>query len=277
MSVKAIYYEHDFFEKALTALVNYLRELMKPYRNTLTDKTFPILIPNTGDEKFLFDEIQDRNVYSKVPRWDINILGVNNTDQKRTNPRENGTFTAVTVNSLGQNIKKDFSAPLARRPVDVGLATQVVFTNIFEYFRFVEIYLTLSTYPHVFTFYHAGRIHYAQFNFPELNDSDANVTFEFQADKRERKLPLPFVLQVQFPAYQIYGIPGTGNEGFNGDDGTGEGGGTDDVVSGPMLKIIHNLKPKQKEGDPDSLILTQIITKPIPDDLIIDDEDKDED
>lgn len=262
MSKKELFFDHDFLEKSIAGMLWYIRELMKPYKNTLNNDTFFIGIKNTGDESFLFEQIDEGHTYDRVPNWIFHILGVNTINADRTNPFENGTFSAKTKNSLGKEKLEHFSAPVARRPLEVGFSTEVKFSTIFEYFRFVEIYLTLSTFPHIYSFEHSGRIHYGQFTFPELADSDANVTFEFAAEKRERKLPINFNLILQFPAYQIYGIPGTANEGFNGDGGTGNGGGTDNVVSAPMIKIIHNLMPKFVGQKETPVVLTQIIAKP---------------
>lgn len=261
--MQKLYYQHNFFENSIKGLIYYLNQLMKPFANTLNNDSFPISVPNTGDEQFLRDMIDDKKIYDYVPRWSINILGINNNENDRTNPNENGTFVAKTVNAAKRSKSTNFSAPLVRRPVVIGLATEVLFSDIFEYFRFVEIYLILSTNPHVYKFEHAGRVHIGTFTFPELSDSDVNFELGMEANKRERKLPINFELTLQFPAYQIYGIPGTSNSGW--EDGTG--GGTTDLSAGPMLKIIHNLYPKENEQDTSDLVITQIITKPIPDDI----------
>jgi hypothetical protein len=237
---KRIYFQHDFYENAIKGLLWYLRELMKPYANTLTDKNFFIGMKNTGDEKFLFDQIDSKHLYDSIPRWELDFLGINTLDDDRTNPRENGNFVAETTTNLGEKRKMDFSAPVARRPTEIGFDSQVLFSNVFEYLRFVEIYLILSTYSHTYKFYHAGKLHIGTFTFQDLTESTKNVTFGMEAEKRERKIPIAFTVVTQFPAYQIYGIPGTGNEGFNGDDGDGSGGGTDDFLLSPMIKIIQN-------------------------------------
>lgn len=264
MSQKQIFFEHDFFKNAISGMIWYIRELMKPYSNTLSsDNKFYIGIMNTGDEKFMFDMVDEKAIYQHVPRWTFNILGINTVNGERTNPYENGTFTAKTKNAIGIEKTENFSAPLARRPVDIGVASSAVFSNIFEYFRFVEIYLTISIRPHVFKFYHANKLHYGSFTFEELADTDTNVTFGMEAEKRNRKLPINFTLRANFPAYHIYGIPGSNDEGFNSPNGPGSGGGTENLVASPMLKIIHNIIPKFDKTDDDQLIITQIITKDI--------------
>jgi hypothetical protein len=278
MSTKKIYYNHDFFKQAVTGMFSYLNQLMKPYKNTLNNDVFYIGLANTGDEKFLMDMIEDKAVYSNVPIWTFHILGINPKNDDRTNPHENGVFIAETRNALGKKNIENFTAPLARRPVELGFSSQVKFSNIFEYFTFVEIYLMLSTYPHLYEFYHAGKRHIGMFSLPEIPDSDVNVTFGMEAEKRERKLELPIILNLQFPAYRIYGIPGTSNEGYNGDGEGGEGGGTDDTAAGPMLKIIHNIMPRHNENDKsEKLVITQVVTKPIeqynPDEENTDEED----
>jgi hypothetical protein len=72
---KRIYFQHDFYENAIKGLLWYLRELMKPYANTLTDKNFFIGMKNTGDEKFLFDQIDSKHLYDSIPRWELDFLG----------------------------------------------------------------------------------------------------------------------------------------------------------------------------------------------------------
>ena len=51
MSTKKILYSHDFFENAIAGMFWYLRELMKPYRQTLNNKQFFIGLMNTGLKK----------------------------------------------------------------------------------------------------------------------------------------------------------------------------------------------------------------------------------
>ena len=260
-TTKPIYFEHDFFMQGVAGMMKYLTDLMKPYKNILNNETFPIYIANTGDEKFLFDMIDDDKIYSLTPRWTFNLLGINSKNSDRTNPQENGAFDAKIVSVKNRKITKTFSVPLARRPVEVGFQSEVRFSNIFEYFRFVEIYLILSTRPFVYKFVHAGKIHIGIFTLPELDEASAYVDFSMESEKRERKLPINFVLTLQFPAYQIYGIPGTNNEGFNGSSGNGEAGNVNDFASEPMNKIIHNIYSKFLPSDPNGVKLTQIITK----------------
>lgn len=262
MSVKKIKFDHDFLESSITGMIWYIKELMKPFKNTLNNKVFPVSIMNTGDEKFLFDMIDEKAIYSHSPRWTFNILGVNTKNSDRTNPRENGSFVAKTTNSLGQSKTENFTAKLSRRPIEVGFQSEVVFNNIFEYFRFVEIYLILSTNPHIFKFYHSNKLHYGQFTFPELDDTSANVTFGMESEKRNRKLPVNFTLNLQFPAYNIYGLPGSANEGFNGPNDDGSAGGTEDLTGDTMIKIIHNIYPKFNKESEESIKITQIITPP---------------
>lgn len=281
---KRIEFEHDFFMNSITALNRYLIALFKPFQKKLK-QTFPIGIINTGDEKFLMDMVGAKNIYDNSPRWSLDIAGINTKPEENTSFHELGFFIAK---DLETGKSKEYGTNIQRKTTEVTFNTEVVFNNILEYFSFVEIYLCLTSIRHCFSFYHAGKRHLGIFELPDIQDDEKNSTFGFAAERRGHKLQLSFILQLQFPAYNIYGVPGSaweGNNGFNDpngndrtytdldgntvntNDGTAGNGenpdGTENngpIVDGePMIAIIHNMHVDNPE--PEGIVSTQIITK----------------
>lgn len=271
-------FKHDFFEKSMMGLTRYLNSLFKPYSRYLS-QDFPIGIVHTGDEKYLFDQIYDGKIYDNVPRWSLAFAGLNTLKEENTNYHELGFFVALDENQR----KREYGAPIQRITTEITFNTELLFSNIIEYLTFIEIYLTLTTIRHSFSFYHAGKRHIGIFELPEITDDEYNQTFGMTADKREHKLLLSFVLQLQFPAYQIYGIPGSsweGNNGFddpnnnklddeknpindgspgNGQDHDGNENHGPIVNSEPMNAIVHHMHVENPE--PEGIVSTVIVKK----------------
>lgn len=206
---ESVSFKHDFFVQAGTAFVGYLDRLLKvPMKTAIpTIKEFPIFIKNTGDEVFLSNMQESSSkkdvstLYTFVPRMSLEVQGINMQSGQLTNPHELGAFSATAANS---EFKSNFVANVRRIPIEWTFNSELVFNNVLEYLAFIEIFLTVSHLNHYFTFYHAGTEYSGTFFLQEDLDTSVNLSLQFDADKRTRKMPLVFTLQLQFPAFNIY-------------------------------------------------------------------------
>lgn len=270
--MKKIDFKHDFYENALTATVKYLVMLFQPFANQVKQ---PVVVGfiNLGDEKFTSDMIIAKKDYDFTPRCTLDLGGFSEQRGDLSNKNTYGNFEAI---NLDTNKIEHYSAKMQRKPIDVVINAELVFSNVFEYMTFLELYLMLTDEYHSFIFYHAGKKHEAILELPEFQDSETNTTFGLNSETRQRKMVLTFNLKTQFPAYRIYGLGGTnfvGNNDYNDDSGnTGDGGGgkpTGEAGNGndggnivyPMDTIIHNIEFSDENNQKVDPKITQIITK----------------
>lgn len=285
--MKRIEYKHDFFENAMTAMVKYLVMLYQPFSNVVGQNTIVGFV-NSGDEKFLQDMILSGNQYDYTPRCSLVMIGLTEQRGDRSNKNTYGKFQAK---NLDNKKIENYSAQYRRVPIDVSIEAEMVFTNIFEYLTFVEIYLMMTDEYHSFNFWHGGNVYNAILELPEIAEPTINTEFGINSDTRQWKMVLNYNLKTQFPAFKIYGIAGTNfvgnndyrvihpNQGMNVDDGgiittgtnpndpntpnsSGEAGaGSDGTIVQVMEKIIHNTTVGDSEGALYEPTITQIITK----------------
>lgn len=219
--------EHNFLELASKAFIDYLDQMMKPYESIIGQE-LPIAINNTGDEVFLtnkFGGSMDRpQLYTSTPRLVLDVKGITIQSDQLTSFGHLGKL--VVQNEDGFKTAKRI--PLRRIPLNFTYDCEMIFNNIFEYLTFIEVFLTISHHNHVFEFYYQGASYSATFFLPEDFDSSTNLELSYTTDRRHRRLPLTFVLQLQYPAYDIYRIGNhLGDGGFNASD--------------RMNKLIHNM------------------------------------
>jgi hypothetical protein len=213
MSDNNIQFKHDFFKQAGTALVSYLDKLLNvPLTSAIPNMTkFPIMIKNTGDETFITNMHESANaetLYGLVPRLTLDVGGISIQSGQLTNPHQMGLLLAKNAET---DINEAYSTNVRRIPVEWVFNSEAVFSNILEYLAFVEVYLTVSHHNHLFVFYHAGTEYSGTFFLQEDMNSDTNLQLQFDSDKRLRKLPLAFSVQLQFPAFDIYTRDGVNN------------------------------------------------------------------
>jgi len=208
--------KHEFFELAGKAFIDYLDQMFKPFSDNI-GSTFPIMITNTGDEIFLhnmFNDVVDNEkpLYSSIPRMSLDVRGIGIQSEQLTNYHD-VLANATVQDSAGFN--KRVKLPVRRIPVTWTFNTEVVFNNIFEFLTFTEIFLTVSHHNHTFSFFYAGSEYHCMFLIPTDVETNVSLNLAYDTSKRERRLPLNFMLELQYPAFDIYPVGNhKGHDGF---------------------------------------------------------------
>lgn len=205
MSVLPESLEYDFFESALAGLIKSLEVMIEPFAKKV-DAVVPIYIPNTGDEVYLSNMKGDGvtttdTVYSSVPRLAINLPEssmIISTDEF-TSRHASGFFDIK--HEEGYN--SEYRAPVRRMPIQYAVTVKCVFSNIHEYFMFLNMYLNYSYKDIVYRFSYLGHTQEASWEVPESFDTNMNQELSFDTQKRNVELDLPIVIAMQMPVYNL--------------------------------------------------------------------------
>lgn len=194
---------HDFFESALKGMLSNLTERMQPYSEYL-NRTFPILVMNTGDEVFLQNIKPDdanKTLYNSIPRMVCDIGGINVLSDQLSSMTNYGRFT---IQDDITGIKSEKVANFRRIPLNITVNAQVYFSNIFQYLQFVEILLMMTYDNCVFTYYYQDKFLQGNFNYQDQYNTEPNMSLSFDSDKRHRIMNLTFEVELQFPSFDYY-------------------------------------------------------------------------
>lgn len=235
---------HTFFHVGLAAFISHFSGNMQPYR-ALLNAPVPVSIINTGDEVFLSTmlfktEEQKAQLYSHNPRVSFSLGGIGKNTDELTSPHTFGKF--VENSSTGFDAAK--RAQVRRVPILVNMNYEIVFSNIDQYLKLVDVILTVIEQEQVFEFEYAGTIHRGSYSISsEQYDSQANLALSHDSEKRRRLLENSIDLKFQFPAYNVYSTNGERPEVFDENQ--------------RMEALIHSV---YFNGD-DNLVARNIITK----------------
>lgn len=221
---------HNFFENALRAMM-YDISLRSSPLNSVYKQTFPVAIMNTGDEVYMSNMFVDdpKQIYQRVPRMTFDIGGLTVNADQLTNPHTLGEFKD-TVHSF----KKARAANVRRMPIEFEMSAQVYFSNIFEFLQFTEVVLMNTYKNNIFPFYYLDKRHVGSYSYQDNLTGETNSTLGYDTDRRGRILSLAFTVELQYPAYDYYGVPE--NIDFDA-DGTGRG---DALLPGKGSSLIDS-------------------------------------
>lgn len=158
---------------------------------------------NTGDEVFIHNSNPDTGpkLYNRVPRMVLDPEGLTILIDQLTSPHNLGRFVEKD-NVVGSKSSK--VANVRRVPIEFPMQAQVYFSNIFEFFSFVEILLCTTYRDNIFDFYYNDIRFIGSYNYQDSFDPQSNQTLGFDSEKRQRILPLNFNVDLQFPAFDYY-------------------------------------------------------------------------
>lgn len=207
--------KHTFFHNSLAAFISHFSGNMQPYRE-LVDAPVPVSIINTGDEVFLSTMLfktpeQKTALYSHNPRISFSIGGIAKNTDELTSPFILGKF--IEDSASGFDAPK--RANVRRVPTTISMNYEMLFSNIDQYFKFVDVMLTVIEQEQVFEFEYAGTIHRGSYSISsEQYDSSANLSLSHDSEKRRRILENSLEVKLQFPAYDVYSTNGKSPEVF---------------------------------------------------------------
>lgn len=193
---------HNFFEVALTAMIDDLTNRLSPYSAYIKQK-FPIMIMNTGDEVFIQNINPDSGtkLYNRVPRMVLDPEGVSVLLDQLTSPHNLGKFVEQDIVS---GFKSSKVANVRRIPIELPMQAQVYFSNVFEFFSFIEILFCTTFRDNLFDFYYNDIRHTGSYNYQDSFDPQTNKSLGFDSEKRQRIMNLTFNVDLQFPAFDYY-------------------------------------------------------------------------
>lgn len=208
--------KHTFFHTGLAAFISHFSGNIQPYRELL-NAPVPVSIVNTGDEVFLSTMLfktpeQKAALYSHNPRVSFSLGGIGKNTDELTSPYILGKF--VEAKDTGFDAAK--RAEVRRIPVLINMNYEIVFSNIDQYLKLVDVILTVIEQEQVFEFEYAGTIHRGSYSISsEQYDSTANLALSHDSEKRRRILENSIDLKLQFPAYNVYSTNGSQPEVFD--------------------------------------------------------------
>lgn len=244
--------DHTFFQTALAAFISDFSSNIEPFRDAISISTenvgqksiVPVYISNTGDEVFLStmlfkSEDEKKKLYQQNPRIVFSVGGISTDTDALTNPHEFGRFV---VSDSDQKFEK--ASKVRRIQTRVSLPYEMIFSNIDQYLKFVDVMLTVFDRATVFEFVHAGKIHQATYNLTANDyDSSANFSLGHDSDKRRRLMNASIELVVQFPAFDVYRHKEESSEIFD--------------ATKTMKKLVHSVFNENNEN----LISRMFVTK----------------
>lgn len=204
------FFKHDFLRSSMTGFIATLDNLFENYQKHINNDKFPIFIVNTGDEVYLSNMSNmgssGKEHYDYVPRMAMSFSSISIQSDQYTAP---GVIGRINVKNKSNSLTVSGLTHLRRIPITIQLGTEVVFSKIHEVLSFVEYYVSAVSHTSLaFEFIHNGIVHQAAFEQLTDFDKDTNFSLGFAGDKREHRLPLSFVLNVQMPAYNLYKAKG---------------------------------------------------------------------
>lgn len=248
-------YKHDFFENALTAMVNDMSLWFGIQR-------IPVLVLNTGDEAFIMDqytrrkydelkhsENRDKEVlYQQRPRIVLDIESFDFQQEEVSSPHARGKF------ELNQHDgTRSYRTKVLRIPVDVGIGLQLHTDNLLHAMMNTEKLMMNLCKHNAFEFQYLGKTYNGSYRFDWTVQDNRKIRMTYdEGDRRNRILSTNITLQLQYPNFSIYqkypsfGMPppwdDTNNDGSFGnglepdpDQNTGGNGG---IVPDPDIEDI---------------------------------------
>lgn len=190
----------EFFKNAIIGFLNDIKIVISDFNDVKNFET-PVYIKSTGDEVFdnlLTDKINvtDKQITNKVPRMVFDIGGFTVLTDQMSNPNVHGNF--IITNSGFSN---NYVANVKRIPLELGLTCEVVFDNILDFFTFTEVILTNSYKTRTYRFLYNGYEYEGNYSFDDSLNSDVSLVHSHDSERRQRKLPLTFILNLQYPAF----------------------------------------------------------------------------
>lgn len=201
--------EHKFIYTALTSFTELMDRVFKEYENNFIDGKFPIQFINVGDDVYLSNYVDigkdKKEFYKTTPRIDLSLGGVNIEPSELTNK-----YITARIGVRDSDNKLLLGQSHVRRvPLKIAVSSKIVFTKLHEYLSFVEYYLTVLAHNQITTeFEYEGLIQSMVVSNVWDYDSEANLTFDFGSDKKERVCNILFTLDLQFPSYLFYDVKG---------------------------------------------------------------------
>lgn len=220
---------HTFFHTALAAFISHFSKNIEPFRD-LIDGPVPVAIHNTGDEVFLATmkwktEDQKKKLYDCNPRLTFSVGNIAKNEDNLTNPHQLGKLAAINDDT---GFTEPWRAHVRRVPVNVNMPYELKFSNIDQYFKFVDVMLTVIQQQQIFEFVYAGTVHRGGYKLSaDGYDSSPNFSLGHDAEKRRRTMDGAIEVQLQFPAFDVY------SANLNKPEIFGE--------SQRMNKLIHNV------------------------------------
>lgn len=185
--------KYEFFQTAITSFVQNLSRALKQFIPNV-----PVYILNTGDQ-LLTDEFIEAEG-QEIPRAVIDVDGLSIASDQLTNPYERGEFI---INENKQDI--GYSAYLRRIPITFELPVKITVANIIEQLKWQEILLLLLYRNNTFHFQYYKKDNKGIYRLPDNMETERNVEYGFDSDRRYRTITIPIQLDLQYPAFDIFG------------------------------------------------------------------------
>ncbi len=200
--------KYTYFEKAIIAMVNELKELFKNYSyvsNIKRYQEFPVFIQSSGDETFMevhSDRIAKSEKSDKmiIPALVLDFIGITFDEDNKTN-EVNGN---ITLKHNG--IESEYVGEVTHYPCEIRFDGTAIFGDIFQYMSFVE-YLMNGVYKsRPFKFEYMGKM---QDGIVVLETSDHDVeknqtlSFGDIDEVGSHTETLSFNTKLQYPSFNL--------------------------------------------------------------------------
>lgn len=222
-------FEHDFFENALTAMVNDMSLWFGVQR-------IPVFVQNTGDEAFIMDqhtrkrfetlksgENRDKEaLYNVRPRISLDIEGFDFLQDEITSPHAKASFNLNMKDGT-----RSYRAKMQRIPVSMNIGLQLFTDNLLHALKNSEKLMMILCKHNAFEFTYLGKVYNGSYQFKWALENNRNVSMQYDKERRTATLVTNITLQLQYPNFSIYRkYPAFGMPPPWGDDSTGGNDGS---------------------------------------------------
>lgn len=193
----------DFLKNGITSFLKNFDINISHFSDYVNAK-IPIYILNTGDLSFLSLisgalETKSIETHESVPRIVFDINDINIRSDQISNPYKLGLYTNKVIDQ-----SKDFLTSVRRIPIEIPMSGMAYFSNILQYFEFVQYFASVMYKLNKFTFIYAGKIWDASYSLDDSLSSEVRKTISLTSDSKYRTAPINCVLTLQMPAYNPF-------------------------------------------------------------------------
>lgn len=177
------------FSQLKTGLIAFMTDIEKKIHELVPD--IPVFVLQTGDTSYYtdlkFQEIQDKEIYQKVPRFTLTFDDIQYQTDQYTNQ----------YNILEYKYKnKIYSCKARRLSTLVPINTNFVLPNFLFALEYYEIFSTILTRPNVFTYDFQGNTYEVAYQFQSNNSSEI-PTFDYSNQSKNFVIKFGLTLELQ--------------------------------------------------------------------------------
>lgn len=201
--------KYDFLNTSVIALSEDLKINFRKFKNDL-----PIYFFNTGDEVYLYENMNDDNpknsieAAQQVPRIVLSLGSISINSDQLTNPYVRGEFI---FNVGGKDTV--YSSNIRRIPLTLKIKAVATVSNVIEQLRFIELIMLILYKGPTFEFQYLSKTNRGSYKISDDFETENNFELGFDSTSRRPTISFDINLDLQYPAIDYYGNSFLSEEG----------------------------------------------------------------